>query len=386
MSSPHEPRSASSTALALAALCLLVPRAAAAGDRLTFEVAPGTKLLKKYVAKHELRIDDMGMQLDDLPYVSDKTGGWVSTTQRIEFLDEYVACAPNNPLEFTRSIRDVLANGKANVARRSGQVLDENSRSSSPLRQQTIRFRWIPEERDWSRCYERIDAEEEWLAPLHGEFELLSLLPPGEVAPGDTWPVDIAAFRHVLAPGGNLQMVPSGGSLFGRLMELGVGGDYADFFQPVGGSIEATYKGRRSLQLAEGDATRELEVAVVSLHVNVASAADRTELYRMAMPEDERRENARLDGVSVEYSLMGDGELLWDLAAGHFHSLELSGQEGFVASIAKTRYDGREEHRVAQISRFSGPLTLSIRCSDGAAADEPGERANPKQGGGRKRK
>ena len=374
--------------VAALALLTLAPLGAfqAPADRLAFRVQPGTRLLKSYKTSHELRIDDMGLIMDDLPFVSERAGGWVSSSERVEFVDEYLQTRENLPLEFRRSIRDAGASGKANVTRQNGQKIDEPSRSSSPLRQQNIHFQWIEDERDWSRSYEKVDAEEEWLAPLQGEFELLPLLPPGEVKPGDTWSVDLGRFKNVLAPGGDLQLVPSGGSLFGRLMEIGVGGDYADFYAPAGGSIQATYKGTREVALGEGDAATRLIVGVVELQLNLASSADRTALYRMAMPEEERREAARLENVTLEYTLTGTGELLWNGAGGHFHSLTIEGQEGFIASVHKTRFDGREQHKVISQSHYSGPVKIELSCVDGSSVGPETELDNPKLKGGGKRK
>ncbi|MCC7014211.1 MAG: hypothetical protein IT454_16755 [Planctomycetes bacterium] len=350
--------------------------APAAGDQLVFDVAAGSKVHKRIKAVHELRIDDMGVIDGDLPYVSDKSGGWVSATMNLQYVDEYARVAQNRPLEFVRTIREAQSQAKANVTRSTGQVLEEGSRSSSPLRKQNIRFTWIDAENDWARSYERIDAEEPWLAPLRGEFELLALLPKGEVAVGDTWQVPVEALVSVLAPGGNLQLVPSGENLFGRLTELGVGGDFADFFVPAGGSIEATYKGRR--EVGDDSAGPRVSVGVVELQINVVSSTDRAALYRMAMPQEERREVARLDGVPFEYTLIGTAELLWDFAHKRAHSLRVAGQEGFSVTVQKTRFDGREEHRFAQQSRYSGPLTYEVTFSDGAALESESELDNPK--------
>jgi hypothetical protein len=210
------------------------------------------------------------------------------------------------------------------------------------------------------------------------------------VKEGDAWEVDLKEFARVLAPGGNLQLTPSGGNLFGRLMEVGVGGDFADYYEPLGGTVRATYKGTRSESVGQGDGSAQVQVGVVALELNLASSADRTQLYRMAMPEDERRENSRLENVTVEYSLAGTGELTWDLAAGHFHALKLEGQEGYVASIHKTRFDGREQHKITSQSRYSGPLVFEITCRDGSNVGTEKERDNPKlapgAGGGRKGK
>jgi hypothetical protein len=363
---------------ALAAFALLSGSVArAAGDKLIFAVAPGSKVLKRVNISHELRIDNMGKVLDDSPFVSDNTGGWITSTITISYLDEFRRTTENRPLEFVRTIREARNEVKATVTRSSGETQPESSGSRSPLRKQSVAFQWIEEERDWSRCYEKIEADEPWLAALRGEFELLALLPAGEVEPGATWTIDPVATRTVFAPGGNLQMTPTGGSLFGRLVEVGVGGDFADFYQPAGGSVEAVYRGRRDVPEGDGGAT--LSVGVVELTFNIVSHADRADLYFRAMPAEERREFARLEEVPVDYTFTGKGELLWDLARSRAHSLVVEGQEGFVSSVTKTRLDQREEHRVSQQGYFSGPLKFEVRFSDGAALDAEPDVDSPKK-------
>jgi hypothetical protein len=98
---------------------------------LSFHVAPGTKLLKTCKVSHELRIDDIGMIMDELPFVSERSGGWISSSQSIEFVDDYLQTREGLPLEFRRAIRDASASGKANVTRQNGQVIPDSSRSVS---------------------------------------------------------------------------------------------------------------------------------------------------------------------------------------------------------------------------------------------------------------
>jgi len=144
---------------ALAAFALLSGSVArAAGDKLIFAVAPGSKVLKRVNISHELRIDNMGKVLDDSPFVSDNTGGWITSTITISYLDEFRRTTENRPLEFVRTIREARNEVKATVTRSSGETQPESSGSRSPLRKQSVAFQWIEEERDWSRCYEKIEA------------------------------------------------------------------------------------------------------------------------------------------------------------------------------------------------------------------------------------
>jgi hypothetical protein len=376
------------TVLAAAMGLLLASRAGA--DVLAFDVAPGTRVLKTHRAKHELRIDEIAWGQGEAPPVGEGTGGWISASQDISYVDEYLKTEPGRALDLLRSIRQASSKAEANVVRRNQPSLREPSQSASPLLRQNVRFTWIEAEKDWSKRYDKVDAEEEWLEPLRVEFDLLALLPPadrGSVEAGDTWSVDPLAFRDVLAPGGNLQLTPTGGGMFGRTTEVGVAGDFADSYESPAGRIEATYKGRRTVSVGEGDAAVERVVGVVALDIQIACTADRTMLYRMAMPETERRENTRLDEVALESTLFGTGELLWDLEAKRFHSLEVRAKESFAVTVRKTGFDGRAEVAIVSLSRYSGTLELDVACRDAAGLELEKELDNPKvKGGGRRPK
>jgi hypothetical protein len=353
-------------------------------EHIHFGVAPGTKLLKVVKTSHELQLDSISSSTDDMPAIVDPVGGWVSSNQRFDFLDQYVACDDARPTRLQRGFIAASSDGRLDATLSGAKQLADKSHSQSPLIGQSVSFTWIADEHDWSRCYDRVDAEEQWLAPLRGEFDLLALLPPSDVEPGAQWDIDLARLREVFAPGGDLSMLPSGGSRFGRSMELGIGGDFADFLsEHPQGRAHATFGGARDIELDDGSQTepaappRKLRVAVIALEFDLTSRRDRTDLYRIAMPADERAEAARLDSVPLEYTLRATGELVWDLAAGHFHSLSIRGRESYFTQVQKTQFTGAETHQYAQQSRFSGALSIDVQCSDGAHVAPPIARDDP---------
>lgn len=351
-------------------------------DRISFTARPGARTLKVFIAKHELRIDEMGIARGDLPFVSDGTGGWISSTHRVEFLDEYVRVENGKPLEFLRQVRECIVNAKANVTRANGLVLTEQAPGASPLRRQKLRFTWSDRLNEWSRCYAETEGEENWLSELYGDFDFLRLLPAGEVEPGATWSVDVEALRTVLSPGGNHKITPATEKLFGRVVEIGVGGDFGDVLaSELGGEVTATYVGQRKASVGVGDAAVERTVAELSYELALSSSNDRLLLYLMAMPDLERREPARVEAVPLDYTLHGKATLLWDIEAGRAHTFLLEGQESFDNAVTKTMYDGRQATKVSQIARYSGPLKVEITFLDGSGVDDKLEppRVAPRQ-------
>ncbi|MFM7298065.1 MAG: hypothetical protein ACKO4Q_12700, partial [Planctomycetota bacterium] len=103
-------------AIPFVSLALLASFAHAGGaDTLRFKASAGARVLKTFELQHELRIDDMGAIEGDLPFRSDGTGGWMSTTHKVEYVDEYKLDCEGLPLDFVRAVRDATAVGKANV-------------------------------------------------------------------------------------------------------------------------------------------------------------------------------------------------------------------------------------------------------------------------------
>jgi hypothetical protein len=144
--------------------------------------------------------------------------------------------------------------------------------------------------------------------------------------------------------------------------------------------MTATYRGERELVLGEADEGGEVEklrVGVIELDLQLASSVDRAPLYRSALPDVERREPARVDSVPLLWTFQGKGELLWDLAGGHFHSLSISGKESFDISVNKTLYvAGREPSPYSQHARYSGTLTWEVTAGEPTALDDGGARAS----------
>jgi hypothetical protein len=360
--------------------------APAPGDTLRFAPAAGTKLRKAYKAEHELRIDQIAYGDGEGGLVADGSSGWVSGTQRLVFRDEYVRVDAARPRELVRTYEEMNGNGTLTVAQGGAdkpkeKPHTEKSRAEGPLQGNRVRFTWVDEEQGYSRCLDAFDDEESLVVPLRCEFDYLGLLPPGEVATGDTWSVDPVHAREILAPGGDLSMTPTGGNLFGRTMEIGVAGDFADFLQEFDGTIQATYGGTREV---EGTADRPAaRVGVVALDLHLIAHADRTQLYRMAMPQNERRRPERLEAALLDYALTAKGELLWDLDRGHFHALSLEGQETFTATVSKT-LPGAEPKKLVQQSQYSGKLDLGVTASDGS--DERASGASEKTKSAKKKK
>ena len=362
---------------------VLVPCAASAagqGETLRLQVPAGTQLVKSLGVKHELQVLSMGMTRDGA-YIPDTTGGWVSTEQVTRVLDRYDEVANGRPLQLLRTYQEATNKGRLDASRDAKTKATEQNVSDSPFVQKSkegilerqVKFTWVEEEQDWGRHFEKNDCEETFLLDLDGDMDFLALTPAGAVEMGATWNIAPQQIRKVLAPGGNVLLTPRSGALFGRAMEMGLGGDFADFLssQPTVEIATCTYKGVRE--------AHSRRMAVVEVRLKFADLVDRTDLYYTARSKEEKREAAKLLGATIAYTLDGTGELLWDLEAQHVASFKLSGQETFSLEVTKeVSIGGNQPMAVGQRSQFGGNLSLEF----GATAPDAGIIPQPKEGSG----
>lgn len=317
---------------------------------LRFTAAEGIRLLKTMTWKHELNLDEMGTTRSGSELMRENLGGWMSSTLIKVYVDEYLSVADGRPQQVRRLIRNTTGHGKLNLSGDRGRI-EERASFKSPMKGLTLLLTWIEEEGEYARLYDVIDHEEELLQEVTGDVDFIYMLPQGEVAEGDTWELDMDDMRLLLAPGGNLASKPTEEGAFPRTMEVGVGGDFADLLgKRISGNATATYGGELVV-----DGRR---LGVIDLALNVATKRDRTGVYRSGMEQGERAEASQLKHVNVVYTLVGTGQLLWDLDAGHYDSFELEGHEAFRTEVVKMRSEGGELVEVSQVVAFSGSLTL----------------------------
>ena len=171
--------------------------------------------------------------------------------------------------------------------------------------------------------------------------------------------------RSLLAPGGNHLITPRTTNVYGRTIEVGVGGDYAEVLGPeLAGSARATFEGLREV---DGERLAVLRLSIEGLR----SINDRTDLWRLSAPAEERNEIAHLVSTLLEYGLDARGEALWNLERGHLHSLTLTGEELYMLSVTKFGGPVVDPHETIQQSSFHGTVELTYKVAPPPPPGEP---------------
>jgi len=331
------------------------------GTKIAFSVEPGSSITKTYETETELTLDnfDMTMNGQEPPMMPgmDMTVNGVTT---FEVEDTYSKVADGRPTMLTRSF-DTLT-GSSEVAMEldiMGEIQnqDMSMEMSSVLEGETVEFVWNEEEEAHDVVLPDGSAlEEEDVEGLVEDMDYRVLLPEDEVDEGDEWEVPLEALHTILAPGGDTKLIPEemeemGG--FGGGGEMGSSSDY--FNEDVEGEFTATFDGMRK--------TDDGEVAVIKFTFELSNAIDLTDQTRESLEDSELPEGVgemEVEHVDIEIAYEGEGELTWNLDAGHFHTFEASGDFEMLLDQGMIINAMGQEMSIEQTMEFSGSLGFDV--------------------------
>jgi hypothetical protein len=231
------------------------------------------------------------------------------------------------------------------------QTRDQNMRAKSNLEGKKVVFTWDADAEEYKKAYEP-EADEKDLEGLTEDMDLRSLLPSGPVEVDEEWDVPMDGLKSLFAPGGNLALVPE--SSDDESMDMGMGSD--SMSDMIGEKLEGTARAKL-LRIEEIDGVK---IARIHLDIDVTSSADMTEAAREKMGGSEMQ--IELDHVDVEFGFVGEGELLWDVAGGHFRDLDVSGQITLKTDMGMKIDAGGRQMSIDQSMSMSGSTTYTARA------------------------
>lgn len=328
-------------------------------DSVEFRPSVAGGLTKTFNQTTEMTIDDMVMVMNgqEMPPEMMPSDLETSTKMTIVVTDSYEGVDEGRPGKVSRTY-DELASTTAFSASMPAPIgeMDEEMDGGSELEGLTVNFTWDGESEDFIASFaeENEDEDEALLDDLWEDMDLRGLLPSGGVSEGDSWRIDLETLPHVLAPGGNLKILPDE---VNDMMGMGPGGDFSNMAGMMGefeGTATGTYQGARDMD--------GREVGVIALQFAVHSAADITDMLMEAMDsmdvENLGEMEMDFDSADVEMGFDGEGELLWDLAGGHFHSIELELDMEFAMDMVMSMSMMGQDMDMEQSMEMSGSLIL----------------------------
>lgn len=298
------------------------------GSRVRFAPADGSSVAKTFENKVELTLDHMAVSRNgqDMSGMMPEMDMNMTSEQKVVVTDEYVSNRDGAPKKLRRRFDELGNDTSFTVKMSMNDQTQDNSNSvkaKSELAGKTVVFTWDDESKDYKKAFDPAEDSPELLKDLHEDMDLRALLPEGEVKEGDEWDVDVKRLAGVIAPGGNLSLVPesieeAAGGMGGMGGPMGSMSDWlSDLLE---GEAKAKFAGMREVDGGK--------FAVIKLTVKIQSSKDMSDMVAEAMKKAKIPEEAgkpEIDHMDIDFKLEGEGELLWDVGSGRLHSFEMSG-------------------------------------------------------------
>jgi len=308
-------------ALACSPLCLAFHQPA---TKIAFAVDEGVTLKKVFTSQLELELDEMrilrnGQEPDGLPELEMR----VVTDFEVVVEDEYLGLRSGASSKLRRTYDSIGMDMQMTMEmdlQGQTKTQDTEAPSNSKLEGKTVQFEWNAEDGEYHTSFVDEDGDKDLLEGLLEDMDLRAFLPDHEVEIGDEWTVEPHLIGAVLAPGGNLKLIPEDlgydmGSMGGQMGEL------SDWFdENLGGKVTCRLSATRPQD--------EISVAVIQIEIKLENKVDLTEMAReelesVDLPPDTGE--LEVEHMLLELKIEGDGLLLWDLTNAHFHALDLTG-------------------------------------------------------------
>lgn len=349
--------------IALLAICAS-PLLLASGlplDKVSFTPAEGSTLTKTFKLEGKFEMDDMqvllnGEENEMMPSI-EMSMGW---DQLIEVSDKYGKVEGGRPAKLTRTYKDISQDMKMEMSMEMmGQAQDQDMTGSgeSKLEGKTVNFAWDDGAEEYAATFaEGSEGDEDLLAGLTEDMDLRLLLPTEEVSDGAEWDIAPAKLVDLFAPGGDLKWdISMNGE---QAMSMGPGNPemMSDMRDMLGEAVRGTATGHYS-GMREIDGTK---YGVIGIAIDIQSSNDLSDKFKEMMGDQlPQGVDVDIENIDMDFTFEGSGELLWDVAAGHVHSFELSGDVTLAMDMAMSMNVG-QEMRMEMSMDMSGTIKQKV--------------------------
>jgi hypothetical protein len=344
----HRPHLVSSLVCA-AALLALSP----AADPLDFHPADGSEANKHFALEGDFELDDLTMMVDgqDMTQMMGDQDVSGDFTALIEIVDNYVKTVDGKPIELRREY--VESSAEWSMVDDSG-----TNENLSDLDGETLVFKWNDEAKKYDVTYADGEGDPEKLTHEGIDLDYRTLLPGKEVAAGDRWTVERDGMVTALFFGlevsqivEQMQSEDMPPEMAGMVEEILP--EFAKLFDNLKGECE--YAGTRT----EG----ETPVGAIKLTLKSEGTADLASALAAAIEAQvgEQGVEVSIGSAALTLTLEGQGELLWNTAAGRAHGFAFEGDAeigfDFDASITDP---GGQEHTAEMGATFVSHLKWTM--------------------------
>lgn len=338
--------------LAIAGAALLAsPQDVGEAHRIVFAPEANARIGKSIRVEHVLDTQVFGVDVG-AEAAQELSRLKLTTSETLTVDDEYRASANGRPTSLRRVYREILHDVRAFAPGGSEPVV--HLTATSPMKDLSVLFTWVPEENGYGRLYDAREGVEESLAALSEDLDLRELLPPRAVRVGERWEIEPSRLAETLAVGGKLPLAwspePEDPSL--RNIATGVGGALYEVF---GDAV----RGRVAAELAEVAREGGDEIARIGVTIELETSRDQTTLLRNRMTRAEVMRGRVVTRAQILYRLDARAKLAWNLTHARVHAFELDGVETVEREIdvgGGSKSGGQTER-----ARCNGPLKITLR-------------------------
>ena len=334
--------------LATPLLVALQPR----GDNVAFHPEDGSSLSKDYGIEFTFSIGDITAYADgqDLSEGIPADFELLGDTS-ITVTDEYVETVNGKPLQLIRTFDSMEMYWEAMDESGDAEGFDE-------LEGKSVKFVWNEEDETYEVSFHESEGDDELLEGLGVDMDLRALLPDGEVSEGDTWMVEARDLGSIIFFGTNFEDIDM--SLdeddIGPLIEAELLPQLETLMDGFSGECE--YLGRE-----DGD----VSVGRIGLTLSGEGTIDLVGLIEQIidqqMPEG-MDIDASVDEASIALSMEGEGELQWDLDAGHMLDYEMASEIEVLVDVYIAIDMAGESHELEASVEVLGDATWSAAISE----------------------
>lgn len=350
--------------LLLAALLLLLPALHATRPpvaKIRFSPTAGSKLTRTFENKTEFSLDDLSVKINgqDSP-MKPEVEMTMNQSMKVVVDDEFVKLRDGAPKVLRRRFSDLGSDMKVDAKIEiMGQSQDQSKsgKGTSELTGKTVVFTWDEDTKSYKTAFDPALDKAELLKGLKEDMDLRVLLPKDEVKAGDEWDVEVSELAKVIAPGGELKIKPEEAKATDDPSGLGQMSGMSGISDWLGDSISGTAKAKFTGMRDVGGHS----YAVIGLTLKAKGSKDLTEIVKSAI-EKQAKEGMKMEtkSVDVDFEIAGEGELLWDVEAGHAHSFDFSGPSSARLDIGMGLEMQGQTMDIQQGMSLSGTMTLKL--------------------------
>ncbi|TAJ17793.1 MAG: hypothetical protein EPO68_08850 [Planctomycetota bacterium] len=328
-----------------------------------FAVASGAALSRSIVQETEMSLDDMAVfqNEQDMSGMMGKFEITAKNKMTVKVSDKFLEMGDGSPTKLQRTY-EALGNSTSMSMQADNPMIpsqDRELQGKSELEGKIVLF--TRDGDDYKKTFgEDTAGDDEMLAGLEEDMDFRGMVPQGSKNIGDTWSIELPAFKKVLAPGGNLRIeVESDGAEDMGFGGMGSEGSLADQLGDLEGEVKAEF--------TKVDREGGGKIAVVKLTFEIKSAQDMSEKARESIEKNKDKmqgAEVEIESADVELKFKGEGELRWNLAANHLQSIDLSGEMGMAMENAMKMDVMGTSMRMRMSMDMSGTFSQKIEIAE----------------------